>query len=277
MHQPKALLTARRQRRRTRLARRLMPLLAPLLLGPLASNVASSKVKGTDQAVISPLGTGLPRGADFEISLRTLYEEIAPESLGLRYEVFHKAMVGYLNLRREQQLNPERHLLTVIDFEQSSTQKRLYILDLDAKKVLYNTLVAHGQGSGEDLANRFSNEPDSHMSSLGFFVTGDTYEGKHGLSLHLLGQDQGYNTNAFSRSVVMHGAEYVSEDFIREHGRLGRSHGCPALPPELTAPIIKLLQGGTCLFLYSPVERLESRHLDRQMAMQAFFENDRLI
>lgn len=266
----------RRHRRRSRLAKRLLALAAPLLFGPLAANVSSQRTN----VAAAPFADVAPhrlRGADFEISLRTLYAQIAPEQLGLRYEVFREAMVGYLNLRHSGELDASRKLLTIVDFEQSSTQKRLFVLDLENKKVLFNTLVAHGQGSGEDLADRFSNEPDSHMSSLGFFVTGDTYQGCHGLSLHLNGKDDGFNTNAFDRSVVIHGAPYVSEEFIRENGRLGRSHGCPALPPELTAPIIETVKDGTCLFLYSPKERFESKFLDQQLAMETFFAEGRQI
>lgn len=278
MHQPpKPLQQAHRVRRRKRLARRLLPLVAPLLLGPIAVSVSPSRAGVPMDVVASHIAPALERGVDFETGLRSLYDEINPGTVGLRYDVFHAAMVGYLNLRQTGQLDATRKLLTIVDFEQSSTQKRLYVVDLAQKKVLYNTLVAHGQGSGEDLANRFSNDPDSHMSSLGFFVTGETYQGKHGLSLHLLGQDAGYNSNAYDRSVVMHGADYVSEDFIRQHGRLGRSHGCPALPPELTEPIIGTLKGGTCLFLYSPKSRFESRFLDQQLAMEAYFASNRAI
>ena len=276
MHQPPiALRQAHRKRRRSRLAKRLLTLVAPLLLGPIAGQVSATKSGfSNEQAVVA---SAHQRSADFETSLRALYADIAPQRLGLRYEVFREAMVGYLNLRRAGELDPSRKLLTVIDFEQSSSQKRLYVLDLEHKKVLFNTLVAHGRGSGDDTPDRFSNQPDSHMSSLGFFVTGETYEGKHGYSLHLNGKDEGFNSNAFNRSVVMHAADYVSEDFVKQHGHLGRSHGCPALPPMLNAPIINQLKNGTCLFLYSPVERLQSRYLDQQVAMETFFAGGQRI
>jgi L,D-transpeptidase catalytic domain len=268
---PKAMQKIRRQRRRSRIAKRFLTLVAPMLLGPIAGSVSQSKARSAPVHDVQQVSLAAWQEVDFETNLQSLYAELAPEAIGLRYDVFHEAMVGYLNLRRAGELDPARKLLTIVDFEQSSTQKRLYVLDLDQKKVVFNTLVAHGQGSGEDLANRFSNEPDSHMSSLGFFVTGDTYQGCHGLSLYLNGKDEGYNTNAYNRSVVMHGAPYVSEDFIRQNGRLGRSHGCPALPPELTEPIVNTLKGGTCLFLYSPKERYESKFLDQQVARQAFY------
>lgn len=276
MHQPpKALQKAHRKHRRKRLARRLLGLVAPLLLGPIAVSVSPSKAGATTDTVnVAP---AVLRGVDFEAGLHAVYDEINLATLGLRYDVFRAAMVGYLNLQHTGQLDATRKLLTIVDFEQSSTQKRLYVVDLKQRKLLFNTLVAHGEGSGEDLANRFSNDSDSHMSSLGFFVTGETYQGRHGLSLYLQGQDEGYNSNAYARSVVMHGADYVSEEFIRENGRLGRSHGCPALPPELTEPIISLLKGGTCLFLYSPRSRFESKFLDQQLAMQTYFANHRAI
>ena len=278
MYQPPlAFRTARRQRRRTRLAKRFMALAMPLLLGPLAVNVNPSQAGDGAKRLFPKFNQASVRGADFENSMQTLYRQLDAAKAGLRYNVFREAMVGYLNLRHAGELDQTRKVLTIVDFEQSSTQKRLYVLDLAQRKMIFNTLVAHGQGSGEDLANRFSNVPDSHMSSLGFFVTGGTYQGCHGLSLYLNGQDEGYNSNAYARSVVMHGASYVSEEFIRENGRLGRSHGCPALPPELTEPIIDTVKDGTCLFLYSPKERLESKFLDKQLAMETFFAAGRQI
>ena len=265
----------RRSRRRSRLAKRLLALAAPLLFGSFAVNMNSSKASSAPH--VEQTTKAVMRGADFETSLRMLYTQIAPENLGLRYEVFREAMVGYLNLRRTGELDQSRKLLTIIDFEQSSTQKRLFVLDLEHKKVLFNTLVAHGRGSGDDLANEFSNEPESFKSSLGFFVTGEEYSGKHGLSMHLNGKDEGYNSNAYDRAVVMHAADYVSEEFVKIHGRLGRSHGCPALPPALNGPIIEQIKDGTCLFLYSPKECLESKFLDQQLAMETFFAEGQQI
>lgn len=265
----------RHQRRRSRLAKRLLALVAPLLLGPVAVNISPSKAGAAPE--IALVTKARMRGADFEVGLRTLYTQLAPETIGLRYEVFREAMIGYLNLRRAGELDLSRKLLTIVDFEQSSTQKRLYVLDLEQKKVLFNSLVAHGRGSGDDLANEFSNEPESFKSSLGFFVTGETYDGKHGYSMHLNGKDEGYNSNAYDRAVVVHAADYVSEEFIKEHGRLGRSHGCPALPPALNEPIINTIKDGTCLFLYSPKERLESKFLDQQLAMETYFEEGQAI
>ena len=170
----------------------------------------------------------------------------------LSYEVFNKAYRGFINLRIAGKLNMQHDIISVCDFSLSSTQKRLWIIDLDKKKVLFNTYVAHGQGSGEEYATAFSNNNESHQSSLGFFVTGETYNGKHGISLHLSGMDEGFNDAAHDRDIVVHGAGYVSENFIKAKNYLGRSWGCPAIPAKLTLPIINTIKGGTCLFIYYP-------------------------
>ena len=128
----------------------------------------------------------------------------------------------------------------------------MWIIDLKERKLLYNTYVAHGAGTGEEFATKFSNNFDSHQSSLGFYVTGGTYMGEHGNSLYLHGMDQGYNSNAYDRSIVVHGADYVCKQFINCNERLGRSWGCPAVPEKLAQPIISTIKDGTCLFVYYP-------------------------
>jgi len=168
----------------------------------------------------------------------------------LDFEIFKKGLVGFYNLKYKQELANDRYL-TIIDFTKNSTQKRLWILDLKKNTIVYNTLVAHGKNTGEGTANSFSNTPESNQSSLGFYVTSNTYFGKHDLSLKLIGKDNGFNHNAFSRAIVMHGADYVSEGFIANHGRLGRSQGCPALPVAVSSEIVNLLQKGSCLFIYA--------------------------
>lgn len=144
------------------------------------------------------------------------------------------------------------HLVTLIDFGRPSTEKRLWTFDPQTGALLFNSLVAHGQGTGENMAVSFSNQPNSHQSSLGFFLTDTLYEGKHGLSLRLIGLEPGINNNALDRAIVVHGADYVSEQFVRQHGRLGRSHGCPALPTEMVEPFIKAVAKGTLIFIYHP-------------------------
>ncbi len=142
--------------------------------------------------------------------------------------------------------------LTVIDYSRPSTEKRLWIFDLRARALLYRELVAHGQGSGDNLATKFSNQPDTHRSSLGLFVTGDTYTGQNGYSLRLAGLDEGFNDRARERAIVMHGAPYVSPEFARAHGRIGRSWGCPALRDGIAREVIDRVKGGGLLFVYYP-------------------------
>src|SRR5687767_12444124 len=141
-------------------------------------------------------------------------------------------------------------LLTVIDYSLPSTKPRLWVLDLANGKVLFRELVAHGQGSGDNYATRFSNQPDSHQSSLGLFLTGNTYIGGNGYSLKLRGLESGVNDLAESRYIVMHGAWYVSPEHARTHGRIGRSWGCPALPKESAGPVIDTIKDGSFLFVY---------------------------
>lgn len=165
-----------------------------------------------------------------------------------KMETFTKALAGFYELKEKGLI--KKNILTLIDFTMSSTTKRLWVIDLENNTVLYNSLVAHGKNSGEEFATSFSNENSSNKSSLGFYTTGETYNGKHGLSLKLDGQDKGLNTNARMRSVVVHSADYVSESFIKIHKRLGRSQGCPALPKEITKEIISLIKNKSCLFIY---------------------------
>lgn len=141
-------------------------------------------------------------------------------------------------------------LLTVIDYSLPSTEKRLWVLDLAKGEVLHHELVAHGRGSGDNYATRFSNVNNSHQTSLGLFLTGGTYEGGNGYSLKLKGLDEGVNDLAEARYIVMHGAWYVSEDHARAQGRLGRSWGCPALSQKMARPVIDTVKGGSFLFSY---------------------------
>ncbi len=167
-------------------------------------------------------------------------------------EVFDKAYLGFQNLKKAGKLDADAHLLSICDFSLSSTQKRLWVIDLNEKKILYNSLVAHGKNTGEEFAQKFSNTESSYQSSLGFYITETTYNGSNGYSLKLLGMDAGYNDAALQRAIVMHGADYVSEDFIKSQKRIGRSWGCPAVPRALAEPIINTIKGKNCLFVYYP-------------------------
>ncbi|WP_300674907.1 murein L,D-transpeptidase catalytic domain family protein [Soonwooa sp.] len=170
----------------------------------------------------------------------------------LNFEVFNKAYLGFQNLKKSGALNEDAKLLSICDFSLSSNKKRLWVIDVESKTVLFNSLVAHGKGTGEEFATNFSNQENSHQSSLGFYVTEATYNGDNGYSLRLIGMDKGYNDAAMKRAIVVHGADYVSDDFIRSEKRLGRSWGCPAVPRALAEPIINSIKDKTCLFIYYP-------------------------
>lgn len=142
--------------------------------------------------------------------------------------------------------------LTVIDYSKPSTEKRLWVYDLATRQLLYEELVAHGQGTGANLAQKFSNDHDSHQTSLGLFVTDTTYVGKNGYSLRLDGLDKGINDRARERAIVMHGAPYVSHEFVKANGRLGRSWGCPAVSSTVAKQLIDRVKGGGLVFAYYP-------------------------
>jgi hypothetical protein len=194
-----------------------------------------------------------PDKSGFETKARILYDELfasTPDQIPSR-EVFTIALKGFNNLKKnDNQL--KKNILTIIDFSRSSNEKRMWVVDLEHKEVVFNDLVAHGVNSGNEYAKKFSNVPNTNMSSLGFFVTGETYHGKHGLSLFLNGKDRGFNHNARKRAIVMHGADYVSYDFIKKYGRLGRSFGCPSVSMHIYKDVIHTISDGSCLFIYYP-------------------------
>ncbi|WP_046246611.1 murein L,D-transpeptidase catalytic domain family protein [Hymenobacter terrenus] len=269
MHQTSVVQRKRKSQRRQRLARRVLPFLASLFLAtPIAGPVTKSVAGGPGNELRMPKASLSPQ-AVFDQKLRTTYDALGAEQEGLRFETFAKAMTGYLNLRQAGKLAENKELLTVVDFDLPSTEKRLWVLDLAKNEILFHTLVAHGHNSGENEATTFSNTDQSNMSSLGFYATGSEYQGKHGHSLRLEGLDEGFNTNAAARSVVMHGADYVSEDFIKQNGRLGRSLGCPALPMDQYAQIIDVVNGGTCLFLNKSDAGYSSQFLNQDVAIAA--------
>jgi L,D-transpeptidase catalytic domain len=194
---------------------------------------------------------GRPASALLETLVQNLYQNAELERHGLNPEVLRYAFTGYLNLRGKGHLSDRGHL-TVIDFALPSTQKRMWIIDVVNQRLLLRTYVAHGVNSGLVYANKFSNTPESYQSSLGFYVTAETYEGKHGLSLVLEGKERGINCQARNRAIVLHGADYVSPENITRQGRLGRSQGCPAVPMPQKERIIHLVKNRTCLFIYYP-------------------------
>lgn len=187
-----------------------------------------------------------------------IYDSLQLNTLGLSKRAFEEGLKGYNVLLSQGKLNNEG-VISIVDFSLPSSQKRLFVIDLNNFKLLFNTYIAHGVKSGKEYATRFSNRPDSHMSSLGFYVTQATYFGEHGLSLKLEGEEKGINDNAESRAIVIHPADYVSENTVKSLGYLGRSYGCPALPENVAAPIIKTIKDGSCFFVYSDNEKYFSR------------------
>lgn len=178
-----------------------------------------------------------------------LYESIQKNGFSLpNFTSFSRAIDGFSILKEKGIIqNP---ILTIIDFDLPSTQKRLWVIDMNKSEILFHSLVAHGKNSGDLNASDFSNENESYKSSLGFYLTNETYTGTHGLSLRLDGLERNKNDNARTRAIVMHGADYVSPNFIKTHQRLGRSFGCPALPIELTQKIVTTIKDKSCLYIH---------------------------
>ena len=205
---------------------------------------------------IQNIKTSLPalkKSNSSEDNSTAIYNSISFENSNtLNPEVFEKAFLGFTNLKIAGKLPETSNLISIVDFSLSSTQKRLWVIDLEKKVVVFNSLVAHGKNTGEEFAQKFSNTESSYQSSLGFYITESTYNGSNGYSLKLLGMDPGYNDAALQRAIVMHGADYVSEDFIKSQKRIGRSWGCPAVPRALAEPIIDTIKGQNCLFIYYP-------------------------
>lgn len=211
---------------------------------------------------------------NFQDSIQSLYNVLGLEKSGLRFDIFKKGIAGYHTLRYEGKVG-EKPLLTIIDFSQPSTSKRFYTIDLEKQQVKYHTYVAHGRNTGENLAKSFSNKPHSNQSSLGFYVTGETYVGSKGYSLRLDGMEKSFNDNIRNRAVVIHSAEYATEDWITRYGRLGRSQGCPALPPALNKEIINTIKNKTAIFTYYPDENYltVSKYLNMDNLMEILVKN----
>jgi hypothetical protein len=181
-----------------------------------------------------------------------LFAQLQLADCGLSGDVFKTALKGFHKLEAEKKL-PNSGIITIIDFSQSSNRKRLYTIDLKNRKLLFNTYVAHGRNTGDEFARNFSNDTGSLKSSLGFYITANVSKGsKVGPSLIINGLEKGFNDKAIAREIIMHGADYATESFIRKNGRLGRSFGCPAVPPDMIKPITETIKDGTCLFIYSP-------------------------
>ena len=205
----------------------------------------------------------VPNAIDASASVSFTRADFDSTSIGnIETEVFKMALdAASCAVRTGAVSAPET--LTVIDYSKPSSERRLWVFDLKAKELVYEELVAHGQGSGANMATQFSNEDESHQTSLGLFVTRDTYVGKNGYSLRLDGLDRGVNDRARDRAIVMHGAPYVSEEFVKANGRLGRSWGCPAISAVVAKQMIDRVKGGGLVFAYYPDAKLlkTSRYL----------------
>ena len=223
--------------------------------------------------LLLPAGGSSGNEADLQAEIVTLYSEMELEG-SFDFEPFKLAVVGYANLRDGGQLK-KLTPLSIIDYTKPSTDKRMVIVDVAGGRLLYNALIAHGKNTGDNYAVNFSNEHETRMSSLGFYATGETYYGKRDYSLRLHGLEKDFNGNALDRGIVLHGAWYATQDFIDKYGRLGRSWGCPALPPDITVEIIDLIKEGSCLFIYfDDSTYLEnSVFLDEKRATEWFAEN----
>lgn len=180
-----------------------------------------------------------------------IYKEIGILETELPLATFQKAMVGYYNMQGQLK---NKDIITIMDFDQSSRKKRFFVVDLKNKRMLFQSIVAHGKNSGFDIPNKFSNTYSSLQSSLGFYKTAETYFGHFGYALRLDGIEKGFNSNARGRGIVMHGAKYVNEAFGKTQGRMGRSYGCPALPYGVHKKVIDTIKGGSMLYIHKNQE-----------------------
>jgi hypothetical protein len=210
----------------------------------------------------------------FEQYVANIYQAAHLQQSGLELSVFQKAYTGFINLKLANKLPQNSAVLTVVDLSKPSHEKRMWIINIANKELLLNTWVAHGQGSGNDMATQFSDINQSHQSSLGFYVTDDVYIGKHGRSLRLDGMDAGFNTSARSRAIVVHAANYVSPQNIAQQGRIGRSFGCPAVSPEVSELVINTIKGKTVLFINGNNSNYTSKYLNEDTVPENLFRTD---
>lgn len=193
-----------------------------------------------------------------EAKADSVYESLHLLQAGLQEEAFDLAYEGYYKLL-EQGKMPKTDVLTIADFSKASSEKRLFVIDMEEGKILFHTLVAHGRNSGLNYATQFSNKPESNKSSLGFYRTMQTYYGGKGYALRLEGLEKGINDKAYERAIVLHGSDYVSSQFANSNGYLGRSLGCPAVPTKETKAIINSIKNGSLLFIYHPTGEYKTK------------------
>lgn len=227
--------------------------LAGIFLLITSALTLSFREKNPDHRILSA-GSSMERPdlsdkkADF---IHSIYSSITASGSQLSQQVFEIAFSGFDKLQAQGKLSQDS-ILTIIDFSKSSREKRMHVVDLKSGRLLFNSVVAHGRNSGDEYAQHFSNLPNSHKSSLGFYITGGTYSGSNGYSMILNGMEKGFNDKAKERAIVMHGAAYANENVLYSGQRLGRSYGCPALPQQLNKQVIEKIKGGNCLFIFYP-------------------------
>jgi hypothetical protein len=215
------------------------------------NNEKKSEAKVVTLVVTDPKLLAEKAKAELETKCKSFYEAIVTEDYSLpNYESFSKAFEGYEQLKLQGKV--ENEILTIVDFSLSSKEERMWVINMKTKVIVLQSLVAHGRNSGFEFADNFSNESESYKSSLGFYLTGEVYQGKHGESLRLDGMEYGINDNARNRAVVIHGADYASEEFVRLNGRLGRSLGCPAVPYVIHKELIATIKNKSVLFIFHP-------------------------
>lgn len=202
-----------------------------------------------------PLSLGLifnqnSHAISFDNHVSNLFERLHRVAPGLQQNALKSAIHAYQTASAKNLVR--KPILTVIDYSLPSSKQRMWVFDVSQQKLLLNTYVAHGQNSGMNVANHFSNQPSSKSSSLGTFITRDVYSGHNGVSLNLQGLERGFNDNALSRRVVIHGAWYMEPSFIRSVGRAGRSWGCPAVAKSIAGNLINRIKGGSVVFAYYP-------------------------
>jgi hypothetical protein len=225
---------------------RILPLLILVLFS--FSSQESSRNDITD-AKTKSVASNTSNAVEFRCKL--VYESLDSNALSLpKFDVFLAAFQGYEEIKLQGRLKND--LLTVIDFSLPSTEDRLWVIDMNCQQVVLKSLVAHGRNSGVAYATNFSNEQESFKSSLGFYLTGEVYNGKHGVSMRLDGLEYGINHKARERAVVVHGADYVNEKWVQKQGYIGRSLGCPAVPIGVHLKLIQLIKNKSCLYIYHP-------------------------
>jgi hypothetical protein len=188
----------------------------------------------------------------------SIYDTLHLLQAGLQEEAFEQAYKGYYKLLEQGKVQ-KKDVLTIADFSKPSSDERLFVIDMEKGKILFHTLVAHGRKSGLNYATEFSNKLESNKSSLGFYLTLQTYYGGKGYALRLQGLEKGINDNAFARAIVLHGSDYVTSQFANSNGYLGRSLGCPAVPTKQTKAIINSIKNGSLLFIYHPTEEYKTK------------------